>query len=180
MKMFITSNQQFGRQSAITKFGRKFNNIDEMNDHMIKQWNDTVSKDDLVYVAGNFAWDPDSVEYAVKRLNGNIIVMPGEHDTATEEFFKKFGNQDSVPLTFENIHIKKLNALNTVVSYWPLKDWPNKGKNSVSIIGHPSNEYKTSHIDRVINVTCDMWDYKPVNIKDLLQLFQDPDVINKK
>ena len=178
MKMFITSNQQFGRQSAISQFNRDFASVEEMNDHLITQWNSVVSDGDMVYVAGNFAWDPESVEYAIKRLNGTIIVMGGEMDHAIYEFASKLGEEAGVAYTPDQIKILK--SLNVVISYWPLKLWPNKDKNAISIVGHPDKEYKTSHVDRVINASCDMWDFKPVNVKDMMQLFSDPDLINKK
>jgi len=177
MKMFITSNQQFGRQSANALENRGFANVEEMNDHLIEQWNSVVSDGDMVYVAGNFAWDPESLEYAIKRLNGSMVVMGGEMDHAIYDFASKIGEESGVAYTPDQIKILK--SLNVVISYWPLKTWPNKDKNSISIVGHPDKEYKTSHVDKVINVSCDMWDFKPVNVKDMLQLFEDPDLMKK-
>ena len=81
-KMFITSNQQFGRHNAIQEFQRDFISVESMDEYMIEQWNSVVQPDDMVYVAGNFAWDPETAEEVVKRLNGNIVVMAGVWDHA--------------------------------------------------------------------------------------------------
>ena len=85
MKIFVTANQQFGRFNAIKAYKRPFPSVEEMNFNLIKEWNSVVSPEDRVYVLGNFAWDPETAEMVFKQLNGDIIVVPGEHDKAIEE-----------------------------------------------------------------------------------------------
>ena len=58
MKVFVTSNQQFGRKGAIRAYKRPFIDTDDMDLQLTNIWNSVVGIDDIVYVLGNFAWDP--------------------------------------------------------------------------------------------------------------------------
>jgi len=173
-KMFITSNQQFGRHNAIQEFQRDFISVEAMDEYMIEQWNSVVGEDDIVYVAGNFAWDPETAEDVVKRLNGDIVVMAGKWDHATYEIAQRYGEELGIAITNEGV--KYLKSLNVCVSYWPLQDWPNKDKGAISVVGIHDNKYKTNHKASRINVSADYWDFKPVNVVDLMNLFKDPDL----
>jgi calcineurin-like phosphoesterase family protein len=51
----------------------------------------------------------------------------------------------------------------------PLSIWPGK----YLLSGHPSKKIKTSPSKKIINVSCDQWSYKPVNIKSLIGLFEE-------
>lgn len=173
-KMFITSNQQFGRHNAISEFQRDFVSVDAMDEYMIEQWNSVVSKDAMVYVIGNFAWDPETAEQVIKRLNGEIILLVGVWDHATKEIAEKFGKQLGLSITNEGVRFFK--SLNMCVSYWPLSDWPNRDKGSVSVVGVHNDEFKTDHKQKRINVSADYWDFKPVDVVDIVNLFKDPDL----
>lgn len=174
MKMFITSNQQFGRQHALDLPTRDFYSVDAMDAYMIEQWNSVVKEEDTVYVLGNFAWDPETAEETIKQLNGKIIVLAGVWDQATREIAERFGKELNV--TVSNEGIKFLKYLQVCVSYWPLQDWPGKEEGSISVVGIHKDEYKTNHKEKRINVAVDYWDFKPVNVTDLISLFKDPDL----
>ena len=62
MKVYVTSNQQFGRTGAIKAYKRSFEDVSEMNNHLIKQWNSVVKDGDAVFVLGNLVWDPETGE----------------------------------------------------------------------------------------------------------------------
>jgi len=174
MKLFITSNQQFGREGAIQQYSRKFKDAKQMDEHMIKQWNSVVSDEDLVYVVGNFAWDPERAEYAIKRLNGTIIIMNGKWDRASKDLVSKLGSE--LGIAYNEEAIKYLNDINVVLSYWPLSDWPHREEGSISVIGIPKAQFNTNHEIKRVNVAVDYWDFKPVDIKKVIQLFSDPDL----
>ena len=167
MKIFVTSNQQFGRNGAIDTYKRPFSTVNEMNSILIEKWNSAVSDEDMVYVLGNFAWDPESAEIAIKSLHGNIIFLNGEYDNAIEEILEIIGD-DSFSFLYNSI--EELPESNAVLSYWPLLDWPEKNKGSYSIVGHPNKKYQTDHKTNVINCACDFWDFKPIEISKVIEL----------
>jgi len=170
MKVFVTSNQQFGRPGAIKAYKRPFTSLDNMNKSLVTAWNSVVSPEDTVYVLGNFAWDPEIAEIAIKNLNGDIVVISGEFDKATNEL----DELDSVVnVDFLYNAIEEHEESNIVMSYWPLMDWPGKSNGAYSVVGHPNKKFKTNHKTRLINCCCDFWEYKPIEATRLIELFED-------
>jgi len=174
MKIFLTSNQQFGRAGAINAYKRPFADVDEMDEYLIAQWNRTVTHEDSVFVLGNFAWDPETAERLSKSLNGTIYVIPGEWDKAIKDITEIQGSN----ISYINVGIKELPSLTSVLSYWPLNEWTKKKKGWVSFIGHPAKKYKSNHKENIANVRCDDWDFKPVEITQIVKLYNDPDLIS--
>lgn len=72
---------------------RPFNTIEEMNETLVQKWNEKVSAEDTVYVLGDLSMGrvEVAIEY-VKRLNGKIILIRGNHDTPKRiEAYKEIG-----------------------------------------------------------------------------------------
>tara|TARA_B110000967_G_scaffold75441_1_gene78072 strand:+ start:2394 stop:2918 length:525 start_codon:yes stop_codon:yes gene_type:complete len=174
MKIFVTSNQQFGRAGSIKAYKRPFTDVEEMDKYLIKQWNTVVNTEDTVFVLGNFAWDPESGEKLTKLLNGSIYVLPGEWDKASKDISDIAGST----LKYHVAAIKQITALKAVLSYWPLTDWPKKKNGFISFIGHPNKKYKSDHKKNIVNVRCDDWDFKPIDIQQIVKLYNDPDLIS--
>lgn len=178
MKLFVTSNQQFGRPGAIKANSRSFEDVEEMNEYMIAQWNSVVSDGDTVFVLGNFAWQPEICELLIEQLNGSIYVMNGEWDQATQDVIKLKNTEPKLHFLVEGIrHLANAKA---VLSYWPLLDWPKRKQGTVSFIGHSNKAHKTDHKKKVVNVSCDRWDFKPVNALEMIKLYNDPDLSEEK
>lgn len=49
-KIFFTSDLHFGHENVLRFDNRPFETVEEMDDELIKRWNDKVGKGDLVYV----------------------------------------------------------------------------------------------------------------------------------
>lgn len=178
MKIFVTSNQQFGRPGAIKAYGRPFSDVEEMNQYMIQQWNSVVGPEDTTFVIGNFVWDPETAERLANRLNGQIYVIPGEWDRAIQDITS--GDYvDGYKMKYLAIGIKEVRALKSVLTYWPMVEWPKKKKGWISYIGYPSKKYKSDHKNKVVNTQCDNWDFKPIDIAAINTLYNDPDLIKE-
>jgi calcineurin-like phosphoesterase family protein len=166
MQIFVTSNQQFGRPGAIKKYDRPFSSLEEMDKTLIENWNLTVSENDVVYVLGNFGWDPTTVEKCINSLNGHIYFIEGEFDKATVDVSMLPNAENKIE---EIGQIDFIGEFDTCLTYWPLSIWPGK----YLLTGHPSNRIKTNPSKKIINVSCDKWSYKPVNIKSIIGLFEE-------
>lgn len=80
-EIFFVSDTHFGHTNIIKYCNRPFNNVDEMDEALINNWNAKVPKDGIVYHLGDFAWG--SINYWEKireQLNGEIILIYGNHD----------------------------------------------------------------------------------------------------
>ena len=169
MKIYATGNQQFGRIGAIKKYKRPFKTLEEMNSHMIKSWNSVVNKNDSVYVLGNLFWDPLTADDILRKLNGNIFLMKGDYDRATEDVEDL--HKTKLKIIESEIHTDDKNGL--CFSHWPLEEWRNKSKGYHSITAYPGSKYKSDHKKLRINVNCDLWSFRPVEVSSVKGLFEE-------
>lgn len=80
---FFTSDTHFGH-SNIIKFeaeNRPFSSTEEMDEVLIERWNSVVRRGDIVYHLGDaIMGDFKAGIEKMRRLNGKIILIPGNHD----------------------------------------------------------------------------------------------------
>ena len=152
MSWFI-SDTHFNHENIIKYCNRPFDSVEDMNEFIIKQWNSVVSKDDTVYHLGDFALqsDKDVITDLVKRLNGNIILILGNHD--------RWGKQKFLDCGFVEVH-KKLEIGNYILTHRPIDESELNGK--MNIHGHLHNYDRGLPKSKFINVSCEVLDYKPI------------------
>ena len=94
MSIFLTSDCHFNHDREFIWRARGFDSVQEMNETIVSNWNATVSADDEVYLLGDvMLGKDDSIEY-LKRLNGKIHIILGNHDTSKRT--KMYHNCDNV------------------------------------------------------------------------------------
>jgi calcineurin-like phosphoesterase family protein len=79
--LFFTSDTHFFHEGIIKFCNRPFESVEEMNETLIRNWNETVPKDGTVFHLGDFAfggWREWMSAY--NRLNGKIYLILGNHD----------------------------------------------------------------------------------------------------
>lgn len=84
--VFLTSDTHFGhagvcrfmRDDGVTKL-RPWDNPDEMDEEMIRRWNDTVRPGDKVYHLGDVVINRKALK-TLSRLNGDKVLIKGNHD----------------------------------------------------------------------------------------------------
>lgn len=83
---FFTSDTHYGQQRTLELSKRPFSNVEEMDEYMIKQYNDVVSNDDHVLHIGDFGnYD------IINRLNGDVTLLMGNYE---EDDLVKLYNND--------------------------------------------------------------------------------------
>lgn len=79
--IFFTSDTHFGHSKIIDYCKRPFSSIEEHDKTLIQNWNNTVGQDDTVFHLGDFAYgNSQFIANIIKQLNGNIILIKGNHD----------------------------------------------------------------------------------------------------
>lgn len=83
--VFLTSDTHFGHQ-GICKFTnadgspvRPWDNPDDMDEEMVKRWNETVKPNDKVYHLGDLVINRKALAI-MHRLNGDKVLIKGNHD----------------------------------------------------------------------------------------------------
>lgn len=80
-RVYFTSDTHFNHTNILRYCQRPFRNVDDMNEQMIANWNETVSEDDVIFHLGDFCLG-GAVEWTriLDRLNGKIYLIMGNHD----------------------------------------------------------------------------------------------------
>lgn len=79
--IFFTSDTHFGHSKIIDYCKRPFSSIEEHDKTLIQNWNNTIGQDDTVFHLGDFAYgNSQFISNIIKQLNGNIILIKGNHD----------------------------------------------------------------------------------------------------
>jgi calcineurin-like phosphoesterase family protein len=148
--IWFTSDQHFGHENILKLCNRPFLTIAEMDNALIAIWNNVVSKNDTIYILGDFSWR-NGQKYAIK-LNGNKIFLMGDHDKQ---------------ITGERLSILKINNIWFTLCHWPLHSWNKQYYGSIHLHGHIHNNPIEPKPNR-INVGVDVWDFAPVSIDTIL------------
>lgn len=75
--------------AAIMKYeNRPFKNLTEMTNTIIKNWNNIVTNDDIVYILGDLGCVTKQI---IQSLNGKKYLIKGNHDTEENQFYRDLG-----------------------------------------------------------------------------------------
>jgi calcineurin-like phosphoesterase family protein len=94
--VFLTSDTHFGhlgvckfmREDGVTKL-RPWDSPEEMDEEMVKRWNDTVRPNDKVYHLGDVVINRKALKI-MHRLNGDKVLIKGNHDIFRLEEYTPF------------------------------------------------------------------------------------------
>lgn len=171
-KVWFTSDTHFGSERTLVLSKRPFDSVKEMDKKIVKNWNETVGKNDVVYHLGDFG------DYErVKDLNGNIILLFGnyEHrDVISEEELISIGFKDVITTntnkvvfynTKDDMYNKEM--LELIMAHEP-SNFSENNRHSASfcIFGHI---HKLQMVKRFgLNVGVDCHNFKPIDLDTIL------------
>lgn len=79
--ILFTSDTHFGHEKIIKYSNRPFQNVQEMDEALIQNWNRLVGPRDTVWHLGDFSFLKFSdLQKLLPRLNGDIHLVLGNHD----------------------------------------------------------------------------------------------------
>lgn len=164
MAVFFTSDSHFGHARIIDYCSRPFKDVQEMDEALIANWNSRVSKGDLVYHLGDFALvkDVSLVEKLVRRLNGQIHLILGNHDRQQVRNAKGFVEMT----TYREI---KVSGKKIVLFHFPILSWNKKWRGSIHLHGHSHGAAKRDLSVRRLDVGVDAHGYRPISLEEVLE-----------
>jgi len=94
--VFLVSDTHFGhagvcrftRNDGVTPL-RPWDNADEMDEAMVKAWNDKVKPNDKVYHLGDVVINRRALPI-LDRLNGDKVLIRGNHDIFKDDEYRKY------------------------------------------------------------------------------------------
>lgn len=129
--VFLTSDTHFGHAGVcrfteadgVTKI-RPWTDPDEMDEEMIKRWNDAVRPNDKVYHLGDVVINRKSLK-TLSRLNGDKVLIRGNHDIFRDDEYRMYFRE------LRAYHV--MNGM--ILSHIPLHE-ASLGRFGVNIHGH--------------------------------------------
>jgi len=171
--LFYTSDMHFCDEKIRHVCSRPFENTDIMNQTIIQKWNSKVRVTDTVYILGDIfpcdGGDFGTISNIVKRLNGDKILIIGNHDELHLTSIEKCGAFK----TLEHIALIQDAGKEIMLCHYPMMDWQNEHLGSFHLYGHIHNKdlpqianyYKDKS---AFNVGQDVWSFEPVTLAEIL------------
>lgn len=185
--IYFTSDLHLGHENAIEFKGRPFSTVEEMNSVLIQNINDTVGKDDELWVLGDFAFRINTEQ--VRELRNKI---------QCRHVHLVYGNHDkdySQAHIFQSVqHYKELKTEygKIILFHYPIMEWNAGHYGAIHLHGHihSTGEYNRENLQkyysdrigdghtikiddlhlRIYDVGVDANDYKPVSLDYIINL----------
>lgn len=115
--------------------------IDIMNEHIIKNWNSLVSKEDNVFILGDVAMGQiKDAPALISQLNGNKILILGNHDKTLKKLIKSNDGLSNLFVSmydyYEYSHIYNGKKIMICMSHYPMRFWNSKNQGTLMLHGH--------------------------------------------
>ena len=169
-KLFLISDTHFGHKNILLYEERPFDSISEMDESLVENWNNVVSKEDKVICLGDFSfYNKEKTEQIFNLLNGKISLVLGNHDRSrTVSWFRDIGfmNVYEYPICIDGFYW---------LSHEPM--YMCRNMPYVNIHGHIHNKKLTDGIllPQHINVCVEHIDYKPIDFEEIRSRYINPD-----
>jgi len=130
---FITADTHYGHGNVIRYSGRPFANAEEMDEALIRAWNDKVPENGTVYHLGDVSFyrDRKKTIEILRRLNGTKRLIKGNHD-------KKL--HGDVAACFEWVkdyyEARGPNKVKVIMCHYPFLTWNGSHRETWSLHGH--------------------------------------------
>jgi len=171
---FFTSDPHYGHKNIIKYSNRPFEDVIQMNEALIANFNAVVQPDDTVWMQGDISFmAPDRTERVLKRLNGHKHLIFGNHDKTLRKNPELLAHFESVQ-EFKEIDINvKGKAYHIVLCHYPLLTWNRAHHGSFMLHGHCHGNVnhlneKTARLD----VGVDVHNYFPVSIEQVIKIME--------
>ena len=148
------SDLHFGHTSMAIKRGFKF--VANHDNYIVNQWNKVVSKKDTVWILGDITMEKSTPYTLLDKLNGYKKVVLGNHDQP--QHVKEL-------LKYVNSVCGMIKYKGFILSHCPVHESELK-RYYKNIHGHVHENSLDD--DRYINVSCEVIDYTPKTLKELL------------
>ena len=114
---FYISDLHFGHKNCLSFDKRPFFTLKEMEEELIKRWNERVGRNDNVYILGDLFWNNERAGEILHSLHGNKFLIQGNHDRINEEMRKElvWCDKQIVNIKDEGLHV--------ILSHYPIACW---------------------------------------------------------
>ncbi len=166
MNKWFISDTHFSHANIIRYAGRPFQSVDEMNEKLIEHWNAHIEPQDTVFFLGDFGLGPtDFLASLCSTLHGQKICIRGNHDGTPAKM-----HTIGFTLVLESAFIK-IGRHQVELVHIPSQPAPSH----FQLHGHVHEKRPNKLIDRQLNLSVEVWEYKPVSEKTIMAILDRAD-----
>lgn len=171
-RKFYVADTHFGHESIIRNCARPFSSVAEMDAEIVRRWNETVGKDDLVYHLGDWGW-PTGDPFAFKRLfhalNGRKVLILGNHDVRKDGTVRP--DLAELPWDRRPEHLLEVRdeGQRVVLCHYALRTWSAAHHGAWHFYGHSHGRLPSQGRSRDVGVDCDDVAFRPRTFRELTQ-----------
>lgn len=170
--IWFTSDLHIGHRQILQYCSRPFDNMEEQTEGLIKNYNELVSSDDLVYWLGDsFFCGKEQATELLKRFNGRKILIKGNHDGSTKRMlgigFDEAHNELWIEIAGQKVLLKHYPFYNPNSEFVPkyVDSRPIDDGSYFLIHGHSHSI--VSYFGRAIDVGVDANNYRPIPVTEI-------------
>ncbi len=165
--IWFTADHHFNHSNVITYSKRPFANVEEMNEELIKKWNEVDKKGDTVYHLGDFSFS--KAKQFKDRLNGQIHLIRGNHDRESDEVYRKLF------VSVSDIKIFKTFEPHIILCHYALRVWNKCHYGTWHLYGHSHGHLPDYGLS--MDVGIDTNNYYPYSYEEIKEKMLQKDVI---
>lgn len=152
----------FGHDNIRKYCNRPFASAKEMDEAIIENWNKVVKAGDIVWHLGDFCWGryPADVERYLKRLNGNVCLIYGNHDRQAVRRANGFSEK-------RDLRRIKINDQEIILCHYAMRVWDKSHFGSWHCYGHTHGTLEEPKDSLSCDVGVDAWDFTPVSFDQI-------------
>lgn len=157
---FFTADTHFNHKNIIRYCNRPFSTVEEMNETLIRNWNEKIKPNDTVYHIGDFGFG--NLEPILKRLNGKKILIIGSHDRDTLKC------KDYFEFTTPLLEIYEQRQC-IVLCHYAMRTWAKSHYNTWHLYGHSHG--KLPPVGKSYDIGVDVTNFYPLSfyeVKDIM------------
>ena len=162
-RAFFTADLHLFHKNIIKYENRPFNDIDDMHETIIKNWNKVVKAEDKVFILGDLTFGKkDATKEIISELNGRKILVKGNHDTHPNQWYRDIVIEEvsSYPILYDEYF---------VLTHEPMMYLKEPFLNVFGHV-HSSPNFNT-FTQASICVCVERWGYAPVSFMELMKSF---------
>jgi len=135
---------------------------------LIRRWNEIVQPGDTVYHLGDFAVGGGPAEQYLEKLNGNIVLIVGNHENRALRCLNRFKNvagllEIEVKIQEDGKTIKQAITL----CHYAMKVWNKSHHGAWQLYGHSHGTLPDPQDARQFDVGVDCWDFRPLTVEQI-------------
>jgi len=137
-KIWFMSDLHYNHLNIMKFCGRPFETVEEMNDYILNELSDKISKDDILFDLGDMIWkeSQEDVKLLGDLLPSESYKIMGNHDSIgsyqsnQKKYWKVITDLLDIQIIYKGERIK------LILSHYPILDWNGKYHGSINLHGH--------------------------------------------